>query len=72
MTRQWVVSSCIEGVGYAVEARTLEVEFNGGVYQYLDVPPLEHEALMGASSMGQHVNGCIKTRYACRQVRGQP
>jgi hypothetical protein len=45
MERQLVQSSNVYSVGYDAEKRRLEVEFvNGGVYEYLDVPPEKHEA----------------------------
>lgn len=64
MERVAVESSTIRTIGYNPETQVLEVEFNkGGVYQYLEVPPPQHEALMGATSKGQYLAQNIKGRY---------
>ena len=71
MRRVAVVSTSISTVGYAEPSRILEVEFcNGGVYQYLNVPPDEHAALMVSASKGLHVNREIKTRFSFLRVDG--
>ena len=47
MHRTRVSSSSIASVGYRLASRTLELEYRGGgIYQYLDVPPLEYDSLM--------------------------
>lgn len=67
MKRENVESSSVRSVGY--EQGVLEVEFlNGGVYQYVDVPPEEHAALLAADSIGRYVNLEIKPFYSVRQV----
>lgn len=64
VNRQEVVSSNVASVGYNSHSRILEVEFkSGGVYQYLNVPPELHEALMGNVSKGGFMNEYIKGRY---------
>lgn len=63
MERQPVESSQIASVGYDPEKSILEIEFKGGgVYQYFDVLPETHNALVGAQSVG---------RYFGMQVRGK-
>ena len=43
---------------------TLEIAFHsGGTYQYFDVPELEFEGLMQASSKGQYFHANIKDNY---------
>ncbi|WP_217630860.1 KTSC domain-containing protein [Modestobacter sp. DSM 44400] len=62
-----MASSSIVSVGYDPEASVLEVEFQGNrVYQYLDVPPEEFDALMEADSKGRFVNGVIKPAHPYR------
>ena len=64
MNRVPVSSSNLASVGYDLETLTLEVEFlNGGVYQYFDVPPHEHEALMQAPSHGKYFSANIRNDY---------
>jgi len=59
----------IASVGYAPDEGVLEVEFHSGrVYQYLDVPAKEHEALMAAGSMGRHFNRRIRAGYRRREL----
>lgn len=69
MQRTGVSSSNIVSVGYDAGHQILEVEFhNGSVYQYMDVPPSVHEALMDASSHGSYLNQYIKGRFRYQQV----
>lgn len=73
MVREPVVSSSIAAIGYARFSRVLEVEFrHGGVYQYLEVPAEEHEAVMRAVSKGEYVNHAIKGCYEYRKVFDRP
>lgn len=68
MKHKNVKSSNIKSIGYDKDSRTLEVRFlKGAVYQYLDVPPEEHRALMEAGSSGRFLSERIKGRY--RYVR---
>ena len=63
MERTPVKSSSIKSVGH--EGETLEVEFkSGAVYTYHGVPASEHQALMGAGSIGKHFAANIKAIYA--------
>lgn len=69
MKRQSVPSSSVAEIGYAPASRVLEVVFrNGGVYRYFKVPPQAYRALIGAESIGRHLNAQIKGRYAYRRV----
>ncbi len=69
MKRTTVVSTNVDSVGYDRESRTLEIAFlSGGVYQYDNVPPSVHTALLQADSIGAYVNTVLKKRYRSRQV----
>jgi len=69
MPRQPVVSSNLSSVGYDAVIATMEVAFrNGGIYQYLGVPPSIHAGLMTAASKGSYLNGWVKNRYHYRRV----
>ena len=69
MKRQSVKSSNISSVGYEEGTQTLEVEFTSGeVYQYFNVPAVEHQALMRASSHGKYLNQKIKDKYRFKLV----
>ncbi|SDU53602.1 KTSC domain-containing protein [Jiangella alkaliphila] len=68
--RRWPVSSsALRSVGYDPQTWTLEVEFeSGAVYRYLDVDPLDVEAMMAADSMGAYLNEEIKPHHEVEQV----
>jgi hypothetical protein len=69
MIRQPVSSSNVASVGYDAASGTLEVEFlSGGVYQYYNVPPDVHAALVSASSVGGFLARNVKNRYQYRQL----
>ncbi|TDD66606.1 KTSC domain-containing protein [Jiangella aurantiaca] len=63
--RRWPVSSsALRSVGYDPQTWTLEVEWASGVvYRYLDVDPLDVEAMMQADSMGAYLNEEIKPNH---------
>lgn len=64
MRRKRVRSSSLRSVGYDSRGRMLEVEFVGGhVYQYAQVPPGRHRALLRAPSLGRYFNRWIRGRY---------
>lgn len=70
MRRVRVRSSSLAVVGYDEAGRLLEVEFtNGSVYEYFDVPPAVHLALMTAPSLGRHMNVYVKPVFHCRRIR---
>jgi len=61
MERVPVTSTDIASIGYDSESRVLEVEFiKGGLYQYSEVPPEEHEGFMAADSKGKYFHARIK------------
>jgi hypothetical protein len=65
--RRHVFSSNIRSVGYDPQTAVLEVKFhNNRVYQYLDVPPEEFDALMAAESKGRFLNRVIKPQHPYR------
>ena len=69
MERVPVTSSTIRSVGYDAESQTLEIEVtSGSIYQYFDVPEVEHQSLVTASSVGAYLARNIKNRY--RYARG--
>lgn len=70
MIRRWPVSSsALRSVGYDAQTWTLEVEFESGeVYRYLEVDPLDVEAMLRADSMGAYLNEEIKPNYAAEHV----
>jgi hypothetical protein len=71
MERQRVQSSNVHSVGYDAEKRRLEVEFMaGGVYEYFDVPPETHAALLAAPSIGRYLSLEIKPRHTVRKIPG--
>jgi hypothetical protein len=61
MERLPVQSSNLVSVGYDPETLTLEIEFhNGGIYQYIGVPPEIYEGLISAGSKGTFFHQFIK------------
>ncbi len=70
MSRKPVNSSLLTSVGYDKKKKILEVEFTSGtVYQYIDVPVEEYEALISADSLGQYFNWNIRKGYSYIQIR---
>ena len=68
MYRKNVTSSNLNSVGY--ENGTLEIEFNsGGIYQYFNVPEIEYNRLMSASSHGQYFAAHIKNHYEFKKIK---
>jgi KTSC domain len=78
MERTPVSSSQILSVGYDPESRVLEVEFKrkgeapGGVYDYFDVEPEQHQAFMEAESLGKHFGTSIRGKYRFAKVVPEP
>ena len=71
MMSQRILSSSIASVEYAPSSRKLTIEYHhGGTYAYLEVPPCEYAALMGADSKGRHLNARIRPRYAHQRLTG--
>jgi hypothetical protein len=64
-----VQSSAIRSIGHHQESNTLRIEFNSGhVYEYPNVTADEHQALIGAQSIGAH----FVTNLRHRQFRKLP
>lgn len=61
-----VRSSAIRAVGYDHSIRRMRITFEQGhTYDFCEVPPDVHQALMSASSKGTYYNKHIKDRYSC-------
>lgn len=59
-----VKSSNIHSVGYSPEERALHVQFKSGAhYRYDGVSPQQHQALVGAESVGKHLNQNIIGKF---------
>jgi len=55
----------MQSVGYDSDSQTLEIEFTtGSVYDYLNIPQHEYDAMMNSDSKGKYFNANIKGRYA--------
>lgn len=68
MTREPVSSSNLASVGYDADDQLLEIQFHsGGIYQYINVPPAIHDALLAAPSKGHFFHTDIKFNYAWRR-----
>ena len=64
MRRKAVDSSMLTSIGYDPTSRTLELEYkNADVWQYLDIPPEESDALMQAQSHGACIRENIVGSY---------
>jgi hypothetical protein len=62
-------SSSLRRVGYSQASRTLRIEFKeGSVWDYLQVPPSEHEGLMKAGSHGRYFHSHIRNRFQSRKI----
>jgi KTSC domain len=75
MNRVPVTSSNVSSIGWEAskddpQVGTLEVQFrSGGTYQYQDVPESAHLELMGAQSIGRHLNQAIINVYTGNRIR---
>ncbi len=64
-----VESDAIRALGHDPATNELHVEFkHGGRYVYQGVTAAEHEALMGAPSVGGHFHAHIKSRKLFRAL----
>jgi hypothetical protein len=69
MQRQPVIgSTSLRSAGYDPKAKTLEIEFTTGVYEYTGVPDYVYQDLMDAESKGEFVAEFIKGRYPFKRV----
>lgn len=72
MDRKVVNSSMLASIGYDKATQTLELEFTSGeVWQYMDVPNEEFEALMNAPSHGGYARQNIIEAYHETRVSGR-
>jgi hypothetical protein len=71
MNRISVSSSNLVSVGYDVEDKTLEIEFqNGSIYQYYGVPERIYRGFMNAASHGSYFDAYIKKGgFAFKQIK---
>jgi len=73
MERMPVQSSNIRSIGHDPERNTLEVEFsNGRVYEYGNVNVDEHQALLGAKSIGSHFSNILRPVKPARLIFNGP
>jgi hypothetical protein len=64
-----VESTILATVAYDEAQDLLQLEFRSQViYQYLGVPPLVHQALLGAASKGRFFNQAIRGRFPFKRV----
>lgn len=64
-----VVSSNLKSVAYDAESRKMQVAFtNGKTWEYVDVSPGHHEALVAAHSVGKHYSQFIKGKFEGKEV----
>ncbi|RCH54342.1 KTSC domain-containing protein [Mucilaginibacter hurinus] len=70
MKRRTVQSSALQSVGYDAEKETLELEFrdNGGVWQYLALPPAVYKQFIRAASLGRFFVKKIKGKFKEQKV----
>jgi hypothetical protein len=67
-----VESSNIGAIGYDSDTKTLRVLFGTRCYDYADVPPEIHAALMESDSKGSFVARQIKSGFVCTPVVAPP
>ena len=66
-----VESSSLLTIGFAREARVLEIEFrSGAAYRYLGVPPAVFEELKKAESKGRYFAQFIRGKYDFQRIKG--
>lgn len=64
-----VTSSTIDAIGYDPDAQTMHVAFlSGGTYEYLDVDPETHQALVEAPSVGSHFHKHVRPKFEGRKL----
>ncbi len=64
-----VESSSLVSMGFARQARILEVEFrSGAIYRYLGVPPAVFEEMKKAESKGRYFAQSIRGKYEFRRI----
>ena len=64
-----VVSTTLATVGYDETRQVLQLQFRSrAIYQYRDVPPAVHQALLGAPSKGRYFNRAIRGRFPFTRI----
>ena len=64
-----VESSSLVSIGFAREARVLEIEFrSGAIYRYLGVPQTIFDGLKKAESKGRYFAQSIRGKYEFQRV----
>lgn len=64
-----VESASVASVGYAVDVRTLEVEFrSGAVYRYFDVPAEIYGGFVVARSKGAYFSSAVKGQFGYARI----
>ena len=67
--RMPVESSSLVSIGFAKQARILEIEFrSGAIYRYLGVPPTVFEEMKKAESKGRYFAQSIRGKYEFRRI----
>ncbi len=60
-------SSALAGIAYDAVAERLEIQFHDGrTYEYEEIPPDVHAALVAAESKGRYFNAAIRHRFPGR------
>ncbi len=68
-----IESRTIHAVGYGKEKHLLEIIFNnGGIYQYVNVPPEIYEGLLNAESKGHYFAENIRNVYQWWELKDAP
>ena len=64
-----VTSSCLSAVGYDPVSATMRLQFaSGATHDYDGVTPEQHQALIGADSIGSHFQSHVRNRFPQRKV----
>lgn len=65
-----VASSSLVSIGFAREARTLEIEFrSGAIYRYLGVPAKVFAEFQKAESKGRYFAESIRGKYDFQRIK---
>lgn len=64
-----VSSSNVSSVAYDEASRTLQIKLrHGKTFEYANVPPAHHAALMAARSIGSYIHENIKGKFPTKEV----
>ena len=68
--RHPVVSEHIEGIGYDLPSKTLEVAYKtGAIFQYKGVPELEYEKLISSPVKDLYMDTHIRKNYEYQMIQ---